>query len=124
MKKIIFAVTLFLSINAEAQIYDIVRSVNNFSGYIQGTKSGDYTHTGTMIIDGNKIKRTHTVCEDICKNFIYNDEILFSTDYDYRAIISGDSGDLVSIEILSLSPTIIILQEKFGLFEIEEYKPR
>ena len=123
MKKIIFVVALFLSSNAEAQIYDLVRSVNNFSGYIQGTKSGDYTHTGTMIINGNKIKRTHTICElGVCKNFIYNDEILFATDY--RAMISGESGDLVSIEILSLSPTIIILQEKFGLFEIEEYKLR
>lgn len=128
MKRITLTITAviltMLTIQAQAQLYDLVRSVNTFGLYLQGTKSGDYTQTGTLEIIGNQIRRQYTICQlGNCISQDIQDELLAATDY--RAAVSGDSGDFTSIEILSLSPTIIIMEaNSSGRVNIEEYKPR
>lgn len=131
MKKIIIMLMLtisaFCSFHANAQIYDLVRSVNTFGPYLQDTMAKDYTQTGTLEIYGKTIRRISQICQyGTCLNQDIHDEILaIAPVTGYRALVSGDSGDLVTITILSTHPTIIIMESSTtGRVSIEEYRPR
>lgn len=131
MKKIIIMLTVSIlalcSLQAHAQIYDLVRSVNTFGPYLQDTMAKDYTQTGTLEILGKTIRRVSTICQfGSCLNQDIHDQILaIDPVTGYRALVSGDSGDLATITILSTNPTIIIMETNAsGKVNVEEYKPR
>lgn len=116
------------SIQAHAQVYDLVRSVNTLGLFLQDTRANDYTHTGTLEISGNHIRRVSTLCQKSgeCLNQDISDEIIaIDPETGYRAILSGDSGELATVTILSTHPTIIIMENtSSGRVMIEEYKAR
>lgn len=126
MKKIILIAIIIclFAMPAQAQVFDLVRSVNTFGLYLQDTKANDYTQTGTLEISGSTIRRIYTICQNgKCIIQDIQDELIGASDY--RALVSGDSGDFATITILSLSPTIIIMEATTsGQVSIEEYKPR
>lgn len=132
MKKMFFIAALFLSMNAEAQTYDLVRSVVVYKSSIDdGLVSDDtaspsvfnYSQTGTLEINGNKITRKFHTCNfGSCGDYVFNDTIYYADDK--IAGIGGDSGDVVVIRIIALSPNIIILHTDSKLMRIEEYKIR
>lgn len=128
MKKLTLTITVLiltmLTMQVQAQVFDLVRSVNTFAFSLQDTKADDYTQTGTLEISGKTIRRKHTICQyGKCLTQDIQDELLAAADY--RALVSGDSGELAGITILSLSPTIIIMEvTASGRVSIQEYKPR
>lgn len=131
MKKFTLTILAFVisafSLQAHAQVYDMVRSVNTLIGLLQDTKANDYTQTGTLEINGNSMRRIYTICRSSnCINQDIKDEILLvDPETGYRALIAGDSGDLAVVTILSTYPTIIIMETlPSGKVSIEEYKPR
>lgn len=132
MKKLSMTVASLIvatfALQAQAQIYDLVRSVNTFGPYLQDTMAKDYTHTGTLEIYGKTIRRISQICQrGACLSQDIHDEILaIAPVTGHRALVSGDSGDLATITILSTHPTIIIMESSAttGRVSIEEYKPR
>lgn len=109
--------------SVQAQTYDLVKTTWNVAGKIESS-GGYFTHTGTMEINGSTVTRTFELCiiEQPCDSSTYVDEILGATDK--NAILRGDSGDLVSIHILSLSPRLILFYYGGNVFSLDEYKLR
>lgn len=128
MKKILYVALFTITpFAAYGQTYDLVRSVNTTGAFLQDTASGDFTQTGTMQINGTQLIRSSMVCRgQECTDINLTDEILAVNSKDaHNALISGSSGDLVPITILSTNPTIIILKaEPDGKVDIEEYRLR
>lgn len=131
MKKTSIAITALifagLALQAQAQIFDLVRSVNTFGPFLQDTMAKDYTQTGTLEISGKTITRISTICQHgSCLNQHITDQLIaIDPVTGYRALLSGDSGDLATITILSTQPTVIIMETSAtGKVNIEEYKPR
>lgn len=129
MKKLILASLITLSFNASAQVFDLVRSVVVHQSTLTGNMTSDdtesigYTQKGTMEINGADIIRTFDTCVfGSCGHYVFRDKIIGSTDT--VAMIGGDSGDMVSVKIISLAPTIIIMQIDEKIVRLEEYKPR
>ena len=129
-KQLLTIAALILSawgMQAQAQIYDLVRSVNTLGSFLQDTRANDYTQTGTLEISGKTIRRVSTICQSgNCINLDLTDEVIAIDPVTaYRALIAGDSGDLATVTILSTHPTIILMEENSeGKVSIEEYKPR
>lgn len=118
---------LLLSFAAQAQVYDLVRTIKHsglFTDDTSTTLNGNFISTGTMEIRDNKIIRIFHTCESsVCKDYTLNDQLLGLHSSGKAAIIFGDSGDLATITILSLSPTLIIMQEDTNnhAYRIDEY---
>lgn len=126
MKKILLIVSLFLPINAQAQVYDLVRSITTGGLLVQDTLAGDFNEIGTLTIEGNIIKRFSTVCiNNECRDFNYIDELVGLNSYESYAVLHGDSGVLSILYILSISPNVIVMKRNYDKsVEIQEYKPR
>ena len=64
MKKIIlFIALLLISTHAAAQTYDLIRSIRTGEApNLIDTASDDFTHTGTMVIANNIVKRDTKYC--------------------------------------------------------------
>lgn len=128
MKNLILALMFILfTFNAYSQTYDLVRSITTGGFLVEDTLSNDFTEDGTLIIEGNIIKRFSTVCKNnICKDFNYIDELLgLEPDGNSYAVLSGDSGVLSTLYILSISPNIMVMKRLDDKsVEIQEYKPR
>lgn len=128
MKKLLLTAAMCLTFNASAQTFDLVRSVVVHQSS-DGTMAADdtdetgYTQTGTMVINGSNITRQFDTCVyGACGSYTFKDTIYAATDK--LAMIGGDSGDLVSVKIISLHPSIIIMQIDEKIVRLEEYKPR
>lgn len=125
--KILLIVALLLSFNASAQMFDLIRTIKH-DGYTSDTSTSfedSFVSTGTMEISGSKITRIFHTCEyTICKDSTMNDEILEVHPSGQAALIFGDSGNLVTVTIISLNPTLIIMQEDVTkkTYRIDEYK--
>lgn len=128
MKKFIaYLIVLLLASYANAQTYDLTRSIITGGFTVEDTLSNDFSETGTLIIEGNIIKRFSTVCKNnLCKDFNYIDELLgLDPEGNSYAVLSGDSGNLSILYILSISPNIMVMKRNYDKsVEIQEYKPR
>lgn len=132
MKKLIFASILMLTLDANAQVFDLVRSfVIRPSPLGEGLYTEDSAHpgifefsqTGFMEINGNQVNREFHLCiNKVCQDFKYRDKILYADSK--IAGLSGDSGDVSTLNVISLSPTIIVMRVDGNYVFIEEYKPR
>ena len=54
-----------------------------------------------------------------CTSKTFNDEIIFANEI--AAQLTGDSGDLVAIDILALNPRLILFYSMDDIFSIDEY---
>lgn len=128
MRKILFILIILVPFQAQAQIYDLTRTIKHSGMFTDDSAiSSDFISTGTMEIKENKIIRMFHTCEyGICKDFVLNDEILTVDPAGFAAFIYGDSGELVVVRIISLNPSLIIMQQDSNNqnFRIDEYKLR
>lgn len=121
MKNLMAALTFtLLSFNANAQTYDLVRTITNTPGSIQDSTISFFTQTGTMEINGSTVTRRFHICiiGKSCDDTTYIDEIIGASDK--NALLAGDSGDFVPITILSINP-LILFYYSGNTFSIDEY---
>ena len=130
MKTIILLALLTLSFTATGQTFDLVRSVTTSSvnDTVSDTTSGEsFIHTGNMVINGNNVVITDTICSSIistvCGTVSESGTILFSDST--QATILKDSGRVSNVKIMSFYPTIILFEAfKSGAVWVTEYKAR
>lgn len=126
-KLIAVLIGFLLSFGANAQVYDLVRSITTQSFTVQDTLSNDFTETGTMSIEGNVIKRSSTVCKDgLCTDINLTDELLgLDPEGNSYAVLTGDGGELSILYLLSISPNIMTMKRNEDRsVEIQEYRLR
>ena len=118
---ILVAIGLLTSLNIHAQVYDLLRRISNESGTIVDTFHIANMQTGTMEIIGNTVTRRFTTClpNNPCTKKTFNDEIIFANEI--SAQLTGDSGDLVVIDILALNPRLVLFYSMDDIFTIDEY---
>ncbi len=119
---------LLLSFSSYAQVYDLVRTIkNNGDTTYDSAFHAFFISTGTMeIADNNVIRAFHTCEFDACKDFVLTEKLLSVDPSERSAALSNENGDIGLVIILSLSPTIILLNDdrEFDTYRIDEYKPR
>lgn len=131
MKKSIVALILVIvSFNSYAQVFDLIRTIKQDGAFTDDTATtlnNYFISTGTLEIYDKRVVRTFHTCEyNICKYFILTDEILALHPSNQVVFVFGDSGDMAMITILSMHPTLILMQQDANSenFRIDEYKLR
>lgn len=121
---------ILLSFHAQAQVYDLVRTIKHSGTFTDDTATTineSFVSTGTLEVVGNTIIRNFHTCEfGQCSDITMNDEILGFHPSNKSVTIFGDSGELAGVTLISTNPTLIILQESIetSAFRIDEYKLR
>ena len=141
MKKLLVVIiALLMSFSAQAQVYDLIRSIitNNpadstssvFPFHDTSNPPGpdEFTHTGTMTIENGFVTMDTLVCiNNICVNENKTREIVDVIHNDKTAVLKDedDESEITRFSILSTSPTIILMKpNENGTVEITEWAPK
>ncbi len=147
MKKIlVILIALLLSFSAQAQVYDLIRSIitinpANFESPVLPFRDtayppglDEFTHTGTMTIENGFVTMDTLECvNNLCDKenktrkivtLLHNNKTIVTTDED-SSNSEDKATEITSFFILSLSPTIILMKpNENGTVEISEWALR
>lgn len=141
MKKLlVILIALLLSFPAQAQVYDLIRSLitNNPADFISPVfplhdtsnppGSDEFTHTGTMMIENGFVTMDTLVCiNSICDKENKTREIVALLHNEKTVTLKDEDNELeiTRFTVLSASPTIILMKlNENGTVEITEWAPR
>ena len=122
---ILVGILLASSSQVNAQWFNLVRTVSGNSLSAMDTKGGDFTETGSMIVNNNTVSSSSVYCSNNGSCIEKSDANLIVSVNNFSVELSSFAsgvGEDKTLQILSIHPTLILLESDLTGWEIREYE--